>query len=136
MSTTAHVSYSGSLRTHAVHTDSSQEIFTDAPLDNHGRGEAFSPTDLLATSLVSCMITDMGVHAQKNDLHIGEVEGIVEKIMAASPRRVAVLNVKLSFNSQDLNEGDRTLLEQVAINCPVAKSIHPDIAVNIKFVYD
>ena len=136
MKPTATVSYTGELRTKAIHTRSSQALITDAPIDNKGKGEAFSPTDLLATALVSCMITVMGIRAQNSDLHLGNVEGAVEKIMVAAPRRVAALNVEIVFSGHNLGEADKTLLEQIAINCPVAKSIHPDIAVNIKFTYD
>ena len=136
MNPTANVRYDGELRTTATHIFSQQQIITDAPPDNNGRGEAFSPTDLLATSLVACMITVMGILARKKDIRMGEVSGEVEKIMASDPRRVSALIVALRFSGHELSETEKALLEDAAINCPVAKSIHPNIAVNIKFSYD
>ncbi len=135
MTPTSTIEYLGELRTEAIHVRSSNKIITDAPTDNHGKGEAFSPTDLLATSLVSCMITVMGIKAGKNEIAMGQVKGSVEKIMASGPRRVKELNVHLTFSDYDLNEAEKKFLEDTAINCPVAKSIHPDITVNLKFTY-
>lgn len=136
MNPTATFTYQGNLRTLAVHSRSSKELITDAPVDNNGKGEAFSPTDLVATALVTCMITVMGIAAEKNDIQMGEIEGEVEKIMASNPRRVATLNVKLHFSAHHLSDSEKKYLENIAINCPVAKSIHPDIAVNMAFSYD
>jgi uncharacterized OsmC-like protein len=135
MNPTAKVHYDGELRTTATHILSQQQIFTDAPPDNQGKGEAFSPTDLLATSLVSCMLTVMGILAQKKGIRLGEVVGTVEKMMAERPRRVSALMIELKFKGHQLSEIEKVLLEDAAINCPVAKSIHPDIAVNVKFGY-
>lgn len=135
MGTTANIEYLGELRTQAVHISSKSEITTDAPTDNNGKGELFSPTDLVATALVSCMITVMGIHAQKNNLHMGDLKGNVEKIMVSAPRRISMLNLELTFTGHRLNESEKKHLETIAINCPVAKSIHPDIAMNVKFSY-
>lgn len=133
---TAHIAYLGALRTEATHLRSGNSLITDAPLDNNGKGEAFSPTDLLAASLVSCMITIMGIAAEKNAYQMGEVEGTVEKIMAEAPRRVAALNVSLKLSGHQLSEAEKKHLETAAINCPVAKSIHPDIQLTLQFVYE
>ncbi|RMG22975.1 MAG: OsmC family peroxiredoxin [Bacteroidetes bacterium] len=135
MNPTATIDYLGGLRTQATHLRSNSHIITDAPVDNNGKGEAFSPTDLLATALVSCMITVMGIHASKNDIPMGEVHGKVEKIMGSGPRRVSILNVELVFENHHLSEAEKKRLEAVAINCPVAKSISADIAMNVKFNY-
>lgn len=135
MNPTATVRYDGELRTTATHILSQKQIVTDAPLDNHGKGEAFSPTDLLATSLLTCMLTVMGRLAQKKEIRTGTVSGKVEKIMVSNPRRISALLIELQFSEHQLSEVEKTLLEDAAINCPVAKSIHPDIAVNIKFGY-
>lgn len=133
---TAEIKYLGSLRTQATHLRSGTEIITDAPVDNNGKGEAFSPTDLVATALVSCMITVMGIYANKNDIQMGEIDSSVEKIMAWGPRRISQLNLELIFLNHQLNETQKSLLQDIAMNCPVAKSIHPDISVNVKFVYN
>lgn len=135
MNPTATVRYDGELRTTATHILSQKQIVTDAPLDNHGKGEAFSPTDLLATSLLTCMLTVMGRLAQKKEIRTGTVSGKVEKIMVSNPRRISALLIELQFSEHQLSEVEKALLEDAAINCPVAKSIHPDIAVNIKFGY-
>jgi len=135
MKPTATIDYLGDLRTRAIHVKSDNQIVTDAPTDNHGKGEAFSPTDLLSASLVSCMITVMGIIANKRDIAMGKVNGSVEKIMASSPRRVAELNVQLTFSEYDLSDAEKKLLEDTAINCPVAKSLNAEIVVNVKFTY-
>jgi putative redox protein len=135
MNPTAKVRYDGELRTTATHTLSQHQITTDAPPDNRGKGEAFAPIDLLATSLLTCMITAMGILAEKKEIRLGNVSGEVEIFMASGPRRVSALLVDLQFEDQQLSEVEKALLEDAAINCPVAKSIHPDIAVNIRFGY-
>lgn len=135
MNPTANAHYEGELRTTSTHILSQQEITTDAPLDNHGKGEAYSPTDLLATSLLTCMITIIGIRAQHHDMQIGQIDGEVEKIMASGPRRISALIIELTFSNHQLNELEKSRLEEAAINSPVAKSIHPDIAVNVKFKY-
>ena len=132
---TAEIIYQGELRTTCTHKRSGTEILTDAPVDNHGKGEAFSPTDLLSTSLVACMITIMGIQANKRKIKIGKVSGTVEKIMGEAPRRVIALIVELTLRDHSLSKSEKILLENAALNCPVAKSIHPDIQMNTKFNY-
>ena len=132
---TAEIRYQGDLRTLSTHLQSGNAIVTDAPVDNHGRGEAFSPTDLLASSFVSCMITIMGIQAMKRGIDLGQVTGTVRKVMAENPRRVARLEVKITFEGNTLDADTRRQIEQAGLNCPVAKSLHPDIVQDVTFDY-
>lgn len=124
--TTSKVTYQGDLRTTAIHLQSNNKIITDAPIDNQGKGEAFSPTDLLATSLASCMLTIIGIKARDMDLDIAGTTAEVTKVMSADPRRVSEVHVAISFN-QKLDEKTQKIFYNTALTCPVAKSIHPDI---------
>ena len=111
-------------------------MFTDAPTDNHGKGETFSPTDLVATALVSCMITVIGIKADKHNWDIGEVKGTVKKVMLDSPRRIGQLIVALSFKNHRLSQAERSLVQTTALTCPVAHSLHPDISQQVQFSFD
>jgi putative redox protein len=122
----------GGLRTRAIHLKSGNEILTDAPVDNQGKGEAFSPTDLLATSLLSCMLTIIGIQAQNRNLMIGKVSGTVRKIMAENPRRVARIEISILFENHHLELEHQRQLEHAALNCPVAKSLDPKIEQVVK----
>ena len=124
--TTSKVTYQGDLRTSAIHLQSSNEIITDAPTDNQGMGEAFSPTDLLATSLASCMLTIIGIKARDINVDLAGTTAEVTKVMTADPRRVSEIHVAISFNQQ-LDEKIQKIFYNTALTCPVAKSIHPDI---------
>ena len=124
--TTSKVTYQGDLRTTAIHLQSNNEIITDAPVDNHGKGEAFSPTDLLATSLASCMLTIIGIKAADMDIDVKDTTAEVTKIMSADPRRVSEVHVAITFNKQ-LDDKTQKIFYNTALTCPVAKSIHPDI---------
>lgn len=124
--TTSKVTYQGDLRTTAIHLQSNNETITDAPLDNQGKGEAFSPTDLLATSLASCMLTIIGIKARDMEIDIAGTTAEVTKIMAAEPRRVSEIHVEITFN-QELDDKTQKIFYNTALTCPVAKSIHPDI---------
>ena len=124
--TTSKVTYQGDLRTIAIHLQSNNEIITDAPVDNQGKGEAFSPTDLLATSLASCMLTIIGIKARDMEIDIAGTTAEVTKIMAAEPRRVSEIHVEITFN-QELDDKTQKIFYNTALTCPVAKSIHPDI---------
>ncbi|MEM6343116.1 MAG: OsmC family protein [Bacteroidota bacterium] len=128
--------YDGHLRTTATHIPSSNTLFTDAPTDNHGKGEAFSPTDLIATSTLTCMMTSMGIVAQNNDIAMGKLSGEIEKMMTPAPRRIARLQVELVFEGHNLSDTDKGLLENAALSCPVTRSLHPDVIVNLKFRYE
>ena len=124
--TTSKVTYQGDLRTIAIHLQSNNEIITDAPVDNQGKGEAFSPTDLLATSLASCMLTIIGIKARDMGIDIAGTTADVTKVMSADPRRVSEVHVAITFNQQ-LDDKTQKIFYNTALTCPVAKSIHPDI---------
>lgn len=130
--TTSEVTYQGDLRTTAIHLQSNNEIITDAPTDNQGKGEAFSPTDLLATSLASCMLTIIGIKARDMNIDITGTTAEVTKVMSADPRRVSEIQVIITFQ-QALDDKTRKIFYNTALTCPVAKSIHPDIAQNVVF---
>ena len=130
---TSKIIYKGHLRTEATHLKSQQIIVTDAPVDNEGKGEAFSPTDLLATSLASCMITVMGIHARKSNFDLS-VSANMLKHMGSNPRRISAIDIELTFTGL-LDETQKKVLEQLALNCPVAKSLHPSIEQRIRFIY-
>ena len=136
MSNTAEVIYLGELRTEATHVQSGTKILTDAPKDNHGKAEAFSPTDLLATSLASCALTTIGILAKRDGLQI-DITGAkaeVVKIMASDPRRVSGIHLKISF-VKEYTEKEKKMIEHTFHTCPVAKSLHPDIEQKIEFKY-
>lgn len=132
---TSTVVYEGELRTICTHLRSSSQFETDAPTDNNGKGERFSPTDLLATSLASCMLTIMGIKAKTMNMDLDGIKVDVEKIMKADPRRVGGINLTFHFpeSLHATNEKDRTVLKNAGLTCPVAKSIHPDIEVQVKW---
>ena len=130
---TSSVIYNGDLRTTCTHLQSASAIETDAPTDNQGKGERFSPTDLMATSLATCMITVMGIKARTMDIDLTGIKADVQKIMKADPRRVGGINLVFDIPAplKALSDKDKTILKNVAETCPVIKSIHPDIEVNI-----
>lgn len=135
MSKTASIVYQGNLRTEITHLKSGQTLLTDAPTDNHGLGESISPTDMVAAATVSCMMTIMGITAEKKGIELGKVQGSVQKQMASEPRRIHALQIELNFERSDFNDKEKAILERAALNCPVTKSIHPDISVNVAFSY-
>lgn len=130
--TTSTVTYQGDLRTSAIHLQSKNEIITDAPTDNHGKGEAFSPTDLLATSLASCMLTIIGIKARDMAVDISGTKAEVTKIMVADPRRVSEIHIVITFNDE-LDDKTLKIFYNTALNCPVAKSLHSNILQNLSF---
>ncbi len=131
---TAEIIYQGELRTTATHLQSGSVIETDAPTDNQGKGERFSPTDLLATALGSCMMTIMGIKARDMQISLTGMKVSVQKNMLADPRRVGSVDLLFSFPETLLvDEKQKKILENAALACPVAKSIHPDLQVNAKF---
>lgn len=132
---TSEIIYQGQLRTSAVHLQSGSEIITDAPTDNHGRGEAFSPTDLVATALGSCMLSIMGIYADKHQLNIEGSRASITKVMASEPRRISEVHVHMYIPSGTLTDIERKKLENVALTCPVAKSLHPAIKQEVVFEY-
>lgn len=130
--TTSTVTYQGDLRTTAIHMQSNNEIITDAPTDNQGKGQAFSPTDLLATSLASCMLTIIGIKARDMHIDVTGTTAQVTKVMSADPRRVSEIQVVVTFQ-QELDNKTQKIFYNTALACPVAKSIHPDIIQNVIF---
>ena len=130
----SNIVYKNNLRTEAVHLSSGEKIITDAPIDNKGKGEAFSPTDLVATALGSCMITIMGIAAQRHNIDISGTSASVKKIMGSNPRKIDEVVIDISM-SKHLNENDRKRLERAALSCPVHKSLNPDLIKTISFSY-
>ena len=135
MMNTAIVRYLGDLRCAAEHVRSGERFITDAPLDNKGKGEAFSPTDLMSTSLACCMITLMGIAANERGLLLTSLEEKVVKHMAADPRRVARIEVHISLDGSKLSEKERIILERAARTCPVALSLREDLVQEVTFTY-
>ena len=131
---TSKVTYLGNLRTESVHLQSGSKMITDAPVDNHGKGEAFSPTDTVATALATCMITVMGIKANSMDVDIKGVTAEVTKIMSSSPRMISEIIVKVGF-PMTFAAKTRKILEKTGMNCPVLLSLHPDIKKDISFNY-
>jgi uncharacterized OsmC-like protein len=125
--------YLGDLRTQNEHLQSGNKVITDAPTDNRGKGEYFSPTDLLATALGSCIMTIMGIKARDNGIDIVGTEIEVTKIMASDPRRVAEVVVDFYFPDKNYSVEDKKLIESVAGISPVPLSLHPDLKQTIKF---
>ncbi len=132
---TSEVQYLGALRTKATHLKSGIELITDAPTDNQGKGESFSPTDMLATSLASCMITIMGIKARDNNIDMEGATAHVEKIMISNPRRIAKVNINLEMPEKQFSKEQRAILEEAAKGCPVCRSISPDLKVSLQFVW-
>jgi putative redox protein len=131
------VKYLGDLRTEGTHLKSGIKIITDAPVDNQGKGEAFSPTDLTAFSLASCIITTLGIQANKNGWNIDGAQADVEKIMTSTaPRKIAGIRVKLTFPATAPKDAEtRATLQKIAESCPVALSLHPDLKQEIELIY-
>ena len=129
---TSKVTYLGDLRTSSVHLQSGTTIITDAPTDNNGKGEAFSPTDMVANSLATCMLTVMGIKARDLDVDFSGSTAEVTKIMAAEPRRISEIHITFQMNLV-ADEKTKTILERTAMTCPVFYSLHPDIKKEIVF---
>ncbi len=132
---TSHIVYLGELRTEAVHCLSGNRLTTDAPPDNQGKGEFFSPTDLLATSLGTCMLTIMGISARTYSFDIVGTKVKVTKVMGTNPRRVVEVVVEFSFPHANYSPKEKKLLELAAKECPVANSLHPDLKQTIRFSF-
>ncbi|RYY36526.1 MAG: OsmC family peroxiredoxin [Sphingobacteriaceae bacterium] len=130
--TTVETIYLGGLRTEATHVQSGTKIITDAPVDNQGRGEAFSPTDLLAASLGSCMLTIMGIAARTHGIDIDNTQCSITKVMAANPRRVAEVVVKFTF-PKEYTDKEKKILEHAAITCPVHLSLNDNVIKKVDF---
>lgn len=129
---TSKVTYLGELRTSSIHINSGSEIISDAPVDNNGKGEAFSPTDTVANALASCMFTVMGIKAREMDVDFSGSTAEVTKIMAAEPRRISEIHITFNMNLE-ADEKTKTILERTGMTCPVHYSLHPDIKKEIVF---
>ena len=129
------VEYKGELRTKAKHLQSGNELITDAPIDNHGKGEAFSPTDLVATALASCILTIMGIVAERRNIDLKGTTSEVTKVMWENPRRIAEIHVDIYFKT-NISDQYRKVLEKAAHSCPVHQSLHDEfVEKKIKFNY-
>ena len=128
------IEYRGSLRTVSVHLTSGQELITDAPVDNKGKGEAFSPTDLTASALGSCMLTIMGITAESRDIDISGARAKIEKVMGTNPRRITriIINIYLQIK---VSKREKQLFEKSTLSCPVHRSLHPDTEILTQFHY-
>ena len=128
------VKYQGNLRTIATHLDSGYEISTDAPKDNHGLGETFSPTDMVCSALASCILTIMAIAVEKNDVDIKDAKAIVKKTMGNNPRRITKIEIDLTF-PREYDSKTKTILERAANNCPVHHTLSESVEKNISFTY-
>ncbi len=133
MGTTIKTTYLGDLRTENIHLQSGSKIITDAPTDNRGKGEAFSPTDLLATSLGNCIMTIMGIKAMDNNIDIAGTELNITKIMASDPRRVAEVIMEFNFPDKGYSQEEKEMIESVAGISPVPLSVHENLKQTIIF---
>ncbi len=132
MNETAQITYLGDLRTKAIHLRSGNEIITDAPPDNQGKGEAFSPTDLVAAALGSCMVTIMGIAARTHNFNIDGTILRITKLMTPSPRRIGEIIINIDFPPLHYSKKVKKILQHCADTCPVALSLHPDLKQTVK----
>ncbi|MEO6357030.1 MAG: OsmC family protein [Ferruginibacter sp.] len=131
---TATIQYEGNLRCNARHLQSNSLIETDAPTDNRGKGERFSPTDLVCAALATCMITTMAMKATDMGIELKDTVVNVQKHMASDPRRIAKIDIEITFPATlKLEEKDKIILQRVGDHCPVIKSLHPDVVINASY---
>ena len=128
------IKYQGNLRTIATHLDSGSEISTDAPKDNHGLGQTFSPTDMVCSALASCILTIMAIAVEKNNVDIKGTKAMVKKTMGNNPRRIAKIQIDIVF-PKEYDSKTKTILEKVAYNCPVHHTLSETVEKNISFTY-
>ena len=128
------IKYQGNLRTIATHLDSGSEISTDAPRDNHGLGQTFSPTDMVCSALASCILTIMAIAVEKNNMDIKGTTAMVKKTMGNNPRRIAKIEIDIVFQ-KEYDSKTRTILERAAYNCPVHHTLSETVEKNISFTY-
>jgi uncharacterized OsmC-like protein len=132
---TATIIYDGNLRCKATHVQSGTLIETDAPTDNHGKGERFSPTDMVCAALATCMITTMAIKATEMGIELKGTSIDVQKHMASDPRRIFRIDITLTFSpTLKLDEKESIILKRTGENCPVIKSLHPDVVINIGYL--
>ena len=131
---TSKVKYIGDLRTECTHLSSGVAIVTDAPVDNKGKGSSFSPTDLLATSFASCMLTIIGIHCEVQNLNFEKGEASIKKIMASNPRRIGCLEIELNLSGNNWDEKTAQKIIQIGKACPVAKTLGENIEIKYTFI--
>lgn len=131
----ASVIYQGSLRCSCTHLQSATVIETDAPTDNRGKGERFSPTDLLCVSLATCMVTTMGIRASDMQVNLDGTTISITKYMLSNPRRIGKIGIELQL-PEGISSENQSILQKIGDNCPVMKSIHPDIELVISYQWD
>lgn len=130
---TTKVEYLGNLRTKCTHLKSGVEIITDAPVDNNGKGEAFSPTDLVAAAYASCLITIVGIYCEEHDIPFSTCTSEVTKTMGSAPRRISGLEIVLDFSENNWEESIQKRVKRAGESCPVAKSVKSEM--NVEFIY-
>jgi len=135
MTFTSTVEYKGALRTEAIHIRSNTVFVTDAPVDNNGKGESFSPTDMVATALASCMLTIMGIKARDKEIDITGAKAEIKKIMASDPRRISKVFVKIHMPDHPYTEKEKKILKKAAAACPVSKSLSADLEQEFEFIW-
>ena len=129
------VLYTTELRTEMTHLASGTKVLTDAPIDNQGKGEDFSPTDLASASLASCMLTIMGIAAREHGFNIDGTKALITKEMKSEPRRIGRIIIELHFPHNDYSQKQKKILEHISTTCPVALSLHPDLEQEVKLIY-
>ncbi len=130
---TASGKYLGQLRTEVKHESSGQTFITDAPIDNNGKGEAFSPTDTVCAALSSCMMTLMGIYAEREGINLSGLKSSITKHMASDPRRISKIEIEIFWPGPEASDHQKEILKRTALTCPVAKSLHPDIEQVVRF---
>jgi uncharacterized OsmC-like protein len=132
---TSEVLYQGELRTTCTHLASGNTFITDAPTDNHGKGEAFSPTDLVATALATCMLTVMGIKANQKGINMDGAKATIHKIMGNNPRRISEVEITIYMPQHNYTDEEKSILEHTARTCPVAQSLHQDLVQTVVFAW-
>ena len=132
---TAKTLYISDLRTEMTHLQSGNTVTTDAPVDNNGKGEAFSPTDLVASALSSCMLTIMGISAREHQFSIDGAKADITKVMASNPRRISEVHIAITFPEISYTAKQKKILEIISKTCPVALSLHPDLKQDVKLIF-
>lgn len=132
---TSKVEYLGNLRTEATHLQSGTKIITDAPVDNCGKGESFSPTDLVVTAYASCMLTIIGIFCDNNGLKFENGSATITKVMASAPRRISEIHIEMDLKGNGWNEKEQVQVTRAAKACPVAHSVHDEILIVIDFTF-
>ncbi len=124
---TSNIQYKTDLRTEMTHLQSGSKVITDAPLDNNGKAEAFSPTDLVASALASCMLTIMGISGREHGFSVDGAKASVNKIMASGPRRISEVHIVIEFPDNAYSDKHKAIIKRISETCPVALSLHPDL---------